>query len=40
MPFPSIYLHKEKQIVNEHFGFNWTPKITFQKKLVLVTGLV
>ena len=30
----------EKQIVNEYFGFDQTPKITFQKNLVLVTVFV
>ena len=40
LPFPSICLHKEKQIVNECFGFDWPPKIAFQKNLALLTGFV
>ena len=40
MPFLSVLLHKEKWIGNERFGFDLTPKITFQKNLVLVTGFV
>ena len=35
LPFPSICLHKEKQIGNECLGFDRTLKIAFQKNLVL-----
>ena len=40
LPFPSVYLHKEKRIVNECFGFDQTLKIAFKENLVLVAGFV
>ena len=40
LPFRSVRLHREKWIGNECFGFGRTPKIAFQKNLVLVTGFV